>query len=86
MTWLKALPSNVMHGNMGIQHSWNPYCEQANWGRKECVQLEGSEEAVVVEEEERQKQVAIEELQAQVELAVGTLVQVAIISKLAFVY
>jgi len=75
MTWLKALPSNVMHGNMGIQHSWNPYCEQANWKRKECVQLEGSEE-----------QVAIEELQAQVELAVGTLVQVAIISKLAFVY
>jgi len=37
--------------------------------------LEGSEE-----------QVAIEELQAQVELAVGALVQVAIILKLAFVY
>ena len=60
---------------MDIQHSWNPYCEQANWERKECVQLEGSEE-----------QVAIEELQAQVELAVGALVQVAIILKLAFVY
>ncbi len=48
--------------------------------------MEGSEEAMVVEEEERQEQVAIEELQAQVELAGGTLVQVAIISKLAFVY
>jgi len=41
---------------MDIQHSWDPYNEQANWERKKCGQLEGSEEQVAEEEEKLQKQ------------------------------
>ncbi len=39
---------------MDIRYSWDPYCEQANWERKECGLLESSEEQeqVQVEEEE----------------------------------
>ena len=62
---------------MDIQYSWNPCCEQANWERKECRQLEGSEEQVVEEEEEPEEQMVKEVLWAQAELAVEALVWVA---------
>ena len=71
---------------MGIPHPLDPYYEPANWERKVCGQLKGSKGQVVEEEEELEEQVVKEVLQAQAELAVGALVQVAIILKLAFVY
>ncbi len=35
---------------MDIQCSWDPCHEQANWERKECGQLEASEQEQVAEE------------------------------------
>ncbi len=52
MIWTDVPPSNVRHGNMGIPHSWDPCCELANWERKECGPLEGSEEQEQVQVEE----------------------------------
>src|SRR6266498_5430116 len=52
MIWTDVPPSNVRHGNMGIPHSWDPCCELANWKRKECGPLEGSEEQEQVQVEE----------------------------------